>query len=840
MSLSAEDIVKKVVAPIVAQGDAVLYLGAGFSVGATGQNGATIPVTGELASRLKTRLRLPEGESADIGALFQLAKTRDEKGFIEFLREQFTTDRATAWQASAFLHRWRRIYTTNIDNVLEQGLSSLDGAVRAELDVSFHNYYDPRPVELHELSLPVVHLHGSIVKASDGFVFSGSEYGANAARGADWLHEAAFDLTYRTVIMVGSRFREPDLEAALARRAAAHPNGERHRQSFMVLPKFSAIDREVCGSRGIEPIECSAEQFFDWLREANPELTSREDFLRARYPHLELIGSDRRALQSASWFAGSFTHVDTALRKAKARAARKILSKYFDGEEPAWEYIASDVPGEVRAVGEIVRSVDGFFASGDSRMRVIAIHGPSGTGKSTVLRMVLRHFSRTVAKVYQFDGEGGVEPTMLARTIAAAGGKWIIGFDRASEFYYAPRQLSNELARLDVPADTRVAIFLEERTNRHRKYAYQVEPIELSTFEVRHLKLPDAETIVDALERQNYLNDLGRLPTSQRAAVLMRRAEGRNGDLLVSLRELTRGKGFDEIMRSDLSELEGAARAVYMLCCTVGQVGQRLRFHDVVGLTRFASSQVVDLLEGDLAGRVELQATGGHLAVRHPMVAEFHFKSGASPVERKRLIADVLSYMAARFSITDVKHHPLEYRVFRELILHRWLYEVLGGDSALVTGIYEGLQDACGANGLYWLQFGKHLHDMRRFSEAEHCLRKGQAVYRDNADVDSVQLNHALGELLVDWFVQEPDRPVESLEEGVQILRTQAAQRPTDPYPLDTLARLLAQLLESREDMRGYYVVLREALVKAREFHPEDRVLQERCRVWLSRAHLYR
>ena len=99
----------------------LLFVGAGFSIGASCRNstGQTIPI--EAASGLIKILkdRLSE-ETEDLGALSDLYEERfGEHGLFDLLTSSFIATAVTETQRSIMNYRWKEVYTTNYDNVLE-------------------------------------------------------------------------------------------------------------------------------------------------------------------------------------------------------------------------------------------------------------------------------------------------------------------------------------------------------------------------------------------------------------------------------------------------------------------------------------------------------------------------------------------------------------------------------------------------------------------------------------------------------------------------------------------------------------------------------------------------
>lgn len=135
------------------QGRALAFLGAGFSFDAKAANGLKVPTTPELAQRLCEALE-EEPLPFDVAAgLFRKRHASDPYALATFLQAQFTVDKVEEPQLGLSQMPWRRIYTTNYDNIVEVA-SNASGIERLSLSTAFPpNHFDG--------SKPwIVHLHG--------------------------------------------------------------------------------------------------------------------------------------------------------------------------------------------------------------------------------------------------------------------------------------------------------------------------------------------------------------------------------------------------------------------------------------------------------------------------------------------------------------------------------------------------------------------------------------------------------------------------------------------------------------------------------------------------------
>lgn len=100
------------------EGRAVLFTGAGFSRGALNLRGAEFKTGKQLAGYLASKVMLPPEILLDDAAEEFVAQHSTEK-LIEELEMEFTTKEISFAHTQIARVPWKRIYTTNYDNVIE-------------------------------------------------------------------------------------------------------------------------------------------------------------------------------------------------------------------------------------------------------------------------------------------------------------------------------------------------------------------------------------------------------------------------------------------------------------------------------------------------------------------------------------------------------------------------------------------------------------------------------------------------------------------------------------------------------------------------------------------------
>lgn len=118
-------------------GGSVLFTGAGFSIGAKNLEGEQIPLSKQFASTLGARIGLPPDTPLTLASELYCETRKDDRAFLELLRRNFTASDVKNYHKVIANFPWKRIYTTNYDNVAEFANPKLSHFDRKTIPFSF-------------------------------------------------------------------------------------------------------------------------------------------------------------------------------------------------------------------------------------------------------------------------------------------------------------------------------------------------------------------------------------------------------------------------------------------------------------------------------------------------------------------------------------------------------------------------------------------------------------------------------------------------------------------------------------------------------------------------------
>lgn len=189
------------------RGNVVLFAGAGFSLGARNARGEDPPLGGQLAEALARECGW-DYSGEELGVVYDEAqKHLGTQGLRDLLNSRYRDCVPAAWHSLVAKLLWYRIYTTNIDDVIENAY--VRGEQKLRLVVFPSNYAAQDP--WYE-SVQCIHLHGSVLEPEKGFTFSPDEYAQQTARPNPWYQALMDDLQANSALFVGTRLNEPPWE----------------------------------------------------------------------------------------------------------------------------------------------------------------------------------------------------------------------------------------------------------------------------------------------------------------------------------------------------------------------------------------------------------------------------------------------------------------------------------------------------------------------------------------------------------------------------------------------------------------------------------------------------
>lgn len=209
----------------------ILFLGAGFSLGAFSGDHKPLMLASTLSKKLYENVIIPEIPKLDVDADdLEVVEFDANHGRLQHVCDFIDKYKLTDKRNSYFVHAmancswveakncfsnllsysWAYIFTLNIDDLVENIYKKFGRPIELWTADSEH-YEDPIDKTL------LVKLHGDVNSKDKHFVFSKSEYNDYIAKG-EWMIQKFTNLYLcHDVIFVGTEFQEDDIQIALSK-----------------------------------------------------------------------------------------------------------------------------------------------------------------------------------------------------------------------------------------------------------------------------------------------------------------------------------------------------------------------------------------------------------------------------------------------------------------------------------------------------------------------------------------------------------------------------------------------------------------------------------------------
>ncbi|MBV6859420.1 ATP-binding protein [Xanthomonas campestris pv. zingibericola] len=804
MDSGSKSQIKDVIAPRVAKGEISLLVGAGFSRENPSPNGK-LPDGMALRDLLLGKCSRKAGPSTTLKDAYLLAK-KEMSDLQAFLAECFKATGVFTWQERIFQYPWGRIYTTNIDNVLRLAHSRVEKKGKTGGEFSFFNYIDQNITSNSIGSIPVVSIHGTCERLSDGFIFSTLEYARAGLKVLDWHHDLAARIIAGGVVVVGNQLDESDIDSYIVQRQDAY--GLEHEQieskNWIVMPRPDPIKAENYRSAGYLVIDATAEEFFEELYRCVAPVTIGEIVLET-VPTVRAAAQKTRAM---TWFKSAFDGVLTQIEESKQR--KGILRHFLTGADPDWLYISQDVYAGTANVRALTGKITNILSVHERGFAALHVIGPSGSGKTTAIRAALKTVVASYTYVYEFRSESDVDAYLLRDLIVAFTSKSVFIFYSAAAYYYAVNVIAERLGERTSP----ICLFiLEDRLSEYRKSVRQLnDTVTSEVYEMVPLDFLDARAVAVKID------DIGlKLPKfsekslDSRARMIQDKEKGFRGDLLSALFSLTTHENFERKIFDEYQTVASSrARSVLDVVAIVNTFGLSLPIDYISGFLGVEIGEVLEILREDLDGMIYIPKGTSSVRCRHRIIAEYYFYECIAGKGSVSLMVGVLAYLSRKFTVDDIRLHPLPYRIYKELISFEFLYEHYFPKATRrqdAEATYHAAQTFFNKDGIFWLHFGRYYRKVGKIDLAIDCFRTGLNFY------NSFQTVHSLGTALLHKYSSEGCIDQSLYNEGVQLLEGERQRRgASDPYPTTALIEQLMRIRQKGAHPPGLDDLLKQAI----------------------------
>jgi hypothetical protein len=345
---------------------------------------------------------------------------------------------------------WRRLFTFNVDDVIESLYSKAKDAKQELISLNFSAPFEPTP---RRDELITVHLHGGVRFPTDGFIFSYTEYARLISGMNPWMHLLSEILATESFIIAGTSLNEVDLEYYLSHRSNETPRRGKG-PSLLIEPNADAVTKSDCERFGLTLVETTFGEFLKWVQRMFPCPPSLAELT---VPDVNALFPDKNLVRKLVRFFSDFRIV-TAADAPQGGSP----SSFFYGKPPEQNDLDRHLDIRRADLIPLQTSLQKMLReSTPDSAKILTIFGDAGTGKTTTLFRIAHDLTRQGQTVFVLHTLSRFDVITAAECIKSATSPIVIVIDGFGDHVEQALELLENLG-----ANANIAILAAERSYR--------------------------------------------------------------------------------------------------------------------------------------------------------------------------------------------------------------------------------------------------------------------------------------------------------------------------------------------------------------------------------------
>lgn len=696
----------------IMEGNTCLFLGAGFSIGANAPKDNSVLTGKGLKNAIAKFAGLPDPSRRSLRQVYGAAKSRTKPAtLIGFLESVLKGCKAT-WQSIVPSFLWKRIYTTNIDDVLRDAFIACNKPMQFP---AWKHFNSPFSRDIHDIdSTQIVALHGDIRRPNMGFIFDSREYANAIDNTLSWHIKYSEDFFSRPFIFVGTQLDEPDLETYLLYREGNLESPDiPDLESYFVSPDIDDIVSSDLERLGIQCIQETGDNFFAWLDGQISGRKRRSELISKTIPRIKNYSSDL-AKKSYIIFSSQFIQLNHMPTPPKPD---ENLHDFFRGDSPDWWDIKNRNDAQLSIVDSSIATLI------DNSNNLLVLCGTAGCGKTTSLMRISQYFSEIHWQVYYFDDLVAVDVESALQVLRSTKGEnTLVVISGAADNIDQIDALARRLKLSDPKTSLRIRFLSEERGYRRARVLAGATHLPLQIEDMNWLNDVDISRLIRKLGEKDKLRSLRGKNLDEQKNVFYGYADNQ---LLVAMKEISGGGNYDEILHSEYNAIPtDLAKNIYAAICLCHsqQVPVKIEVIHRVFRSKIRRDSLENLVrDGDLRDIVKIKK--GYFLTRHPEVANAtlkmsHGKRCISISTKADLLLDIMIALSSIVSRDELSKNTPEAKLVKRFMDFDYASHVLEMSKKRIDTFFRSLKPYFGWNSKYWAQRGLFESSKKRFADA--------------------------------------------------------------------------------------------------------------------------
>lgn len=695
-------------------GNCVLFVGSGFSIGATNSKGQDMPKGSELTKLFYDECNEPSegGDLQDASNLY--IEQFGTIAIVNLLKELFTIKESkdiTSDQKFITSLPWKRVYTTNYDNIVELGYDCSGRKI-------YPKVLSDSIINLNDKTKLCIHLNGYIGRL-DGtsldteFKLTEQSYTSENFMGSDWI--TLFDSDLRTadaIFFVGfSMSSDLDIKRIVYR------DPEIYQKCFFVVwdQEKSPILRTLGVYGQVHPINVSG--FVKAYKEITPKVVRLEEKFRC----FDVIKNN-----SANPIEIMDKDIHNLLTLGTVDV-NKIATSIFTPER---EYYINRT-----VISDIIERVE----NGAKRLLV---HSDIANGKTMLLWGLALHLSRKKYSVYFYNGNSYGIDNEIEKICKDAVGNVVFIVDN----YSNNRRILDSIKLLGPNS----IVILSERSVINEVAIEWLSPKlgEFEEFDINRLSIKDREVLIQMLDNFGFWSEKANLNAYAKDEYISIQCQSNLRNVLL---DLLKSKMVFDRFQSIISDIQG--RQGYYEALLLMLIGK-------VFNVEFELEKVAAIIGRDIINSSAFR--------RNATIAEFvNFNQGRIIVRSSLLAEIILSKLSSTKTIVDLlilvfqkfdrfKHIETYRQILVTFLSYTNLQRVLNKkDPEYNNNIYRFFESVktlpfCRENPHFWLQYAILVLASRDYPRAEKYFETSYSYAKKKNEFETFAIDNHFARFILE------------------------------------------------------------------------------------------
>lgn len=679
---------------IMKSGSPILFTGAGFNIGALRSDGKPIPMGKDLKRNILLDILGYEEGSDDYTELINesltdvcdLCEQNNKARLEDYMTEVFSNCQPASYHRTIASYRWQKIYTTNIDDLLENTYPP------GKLIVQ--NMERTKTVPKHN-KMEYIKLHGCVRNQSQSYVFSKKSYVDSMLQSRDYrFNQFGQDIQYCNFIFIGTNYDEIDLDFYLQMyENSASVSGKGI--IIFINPHASIVLKRKIDKYHGKLIEWTTEEFATFI-ESN-----------------QLIDKEKQLIPKLDSFYSLNLHVN------KVKCDKSYRSNLYLGFEPTWKDIVKDWDFQYY---QLLQNFSQFRRE-ESKMHishaVYSVIGKAMSGKSIFLKRLGYILYQKGFLVLEYTGKDLNYFSIINYCKYNEVDKLCLIVDDGSFYYGVFKSLLHNMSD-----NCELIILTASRPYYHSRKLYNIVTENYYEFTIPNgIDERFAEKIEETLFEKGFLGTLKKLEKTERIKSI-----SRCNDIPNLLYNITYGHGFVKKFRDTLDEQIPSMTDEGKNLLLILSIFEKLELPyfplEIVTLlyqakTKATLKQVDDFVKYDKANGISL---------RNSNIASMIINKR----EPKKILSRIKDILINISPQVNEGAHTYWNEIEASLMKEKLLRQKLGLRTSAIKNMLFEIQDYYNDSYNYWIQMGISEQMDNEFDKALNHFKQAEAINPDS------------------------------------------------------------------------------------------------------------